>query len=79
MKQPAGATQEPMLDAADVARWLKCSRAHVYRCAFRARDPLPSFLFGGARRFDRREVTGWIARQRDGGAGIGIELVDVEV
>jgi excisionase family DNA binding protein len=37
----------------------------VYELARQLHDPLPSIRLGRSRRFDRRELEEWLARQTD--------------
>ena len=53
---------ESMMTARQVAELLGVHENWVYDQA--ARGELPSYKIGGARRFDRDEVRGWIAEHR---------------
>lgn len=64
--EPAAVTLDaPLLTADEVAGLLAVPRSSVYEYARRRIDPLPSLLVGRHRRFDRRTVERWLARQLD--------------
>ncbi len=59
----AVALDAPLLTAEDVAALLAVPRSSVYEYARRRTNPLPSLLIGRHRRFDRRSIESWAARQ----------------
>ena len=62
------------MDVKDAARYLKLNHMTVYRMAQRGR--LPAFKVGGAWRFKRDVLEGWLSRQSRGGPKLALVVDD---